>query len=129
MRDQLKNEFLLLLNAKVSSEDLRVLSTQLDLILSNYEIAPRNTELIPYGSDIPKTVEIYIVSKKIWALFERRIYAEDDNHYCNAHIFIDRDICKRIHTGKVGETVYDINTPMASRVIPVYDIRLYVRYI
>lgn len=42
MRDQLKNEFLLLLNMKVPSEDLRVLST----------------ELIPYGSDIPKTVEI-----------------------------------------------------------------------
>lgn len=38
MRDQLKNEFLLLLNAKVPSEDLRVL----------------NTEPIPYGSDIPK---------------------------------------------------------------------------
>ena len=52
MRDQLKNEFLLLLNAKVSSEDLRVLST----------------ELIPYGSDIPKTVEIahrYHLQKKL----------------------------------------------------------------
>lgn len=58
MRDQLKNEFLLLLNMKLSSDDLRVLSTQLDLILANYEISPRNTELIPYGSDIPKTVEV-----------------------------------------------------------------------
>lgn len=38
MRVQLKNEFLLLLNTKVPSEDLRVL----------------NTEPIPYGSDIPK---------------------------------------------------------------------------
>ena len=54
MRDQLKNEFLLLLNTKLSSDYLRVLSTQLDLILANYEISPRNTELIPYGSDIPK---------------------------------------------------------------------------
>lgn len=74
MRDQLKNEFLLLLNTKVPSEDLRVLSTQLDLILANYEISPRNTELIPYGSDIPKTVEIYIVSKKIEGLSEKSLY-------------------------------------------------------
>lgn len=74
MRDQLKNEFLLLLNMKLSSDDLQVLSTQLDLILANYEISPRNTELIPYGSDIPKTVEIYIVSKKIEGLSEKSLY-------------------------------------------------------
>lgn len=74
MRDQLKNEFLLLMNTKVSSEDLKILNTKLDLILSNYEIAPRNTELIPYGSDIPKTVEIYIVSKKIEGLSEKSLY-------------------------------------------------------
>ena len=63
-----------MLNTKVSSEDLKVLNTKLDLILSNYEIAPRNTELIPYGSDIPKTVEIYIVSKKIEGLSEKSLY-------------------------------------------------------
>lgn len=74
MRDQLKNEFLLLLSTKLSSEDLRILSTALDLILSNYEVEPRNTELIPYGSDIPKTVEIYIVSKKIEGLSDKSLY-------------------------------------------------------
>ena len=74
MRDQLKNEFLLLLSTKLSSEDLRNLSTALDLILSNYEISKRNTELIPYGSDIPKTVEIYIVSKKIEGLSDKSLY-------------------------------------------------------
>lgn len=74
MRDQLKNEFLLLLSTKLSSEDLRNLSTALDIILSNYEIEPRKTELIPYGSDIPKTVEIYIVSKKIEGLSDKSLY-------------------------------------------------------
>ena len=74
MRDQLKNEFLLLLSTKLSSEDLRNLSTALDLILSHYEFSKRNTELIPYGSDIPKTVEIYIVSKKIEGLSDKSLY-------------------------------------------------------
>lgn len=74
MRDQLKNEFLLLLSTKFSSEDLRILSTALDLILSNYEIEPRKTELILYGSDISKTVEIYIVSKKIEGLSDKSLY-------------------------------------------------------
>lgn len=74
MRDKLKNEILLLLSLQLQTEELKEIDLQLDMILSNYEIESRKTELIPYGSDIPKTVGIYIVSKKIAGLSDKSLY-------------------------------------------------------
>lgn len=59
----------------------------------------------------------------------KEIYAGNDNNYYSDCIFLDWDIRKWAHTGRVGESVYVINTPMASRAISVYIIRSYGRRI
>ena len=66
-------------------------------------------------------------SRTDW-IIRKEIYAESNNYYSD-RIFLDWDIRKWAHTGRVGETIYDINTPMASRAISVYIIRSYGRRI
>lgn len=74
MREKLKNDLLLLLDKYVDADALRKMSPQIETILSNYEIEGRKTEVIPYGSDIPETVQIYIVAKKISGMSDKSIY-------------------------------------------------------
>lgn len=74
MREKLKNDLLMLLDKNVNVCILRQLEPQIELLLSNYEISKRETSIIPYGSDVPETVKIYIVSKKIAGLSEKTLY-------------------------------------------------------
>ena len=74
MREKLKNDLLLLLNTYVDTEVLRGIDQRLDIILSDYEIESRKTEVITYEYQIPNTVEIYIVSKKIAGLSDKTLY-------------------------------------------------------
>lgn len=74
MKEKLKNELLKLLDKSISIDMIRRIEPMIDIILSNYEIEERKTEVIPYGSDIPETVEIYIVSKKISGLSNKSLY-------------------------------------------------------
>ena len=74
MRERLKNDLLTMLDQHVTVDTLRKLEPCIETILSNYEVEERKTEIIPYGSDIPETVQIYIVSKKILGLSEKSLY-------------------------------------------------------
>lgn len=74
MREKLKNDLILLLDKYVDVDTLRKMSPQIETILSNYEIESRKTEIIPYGSDIPETVQIYIVAKKISGMSDKSLY-------------------------------------------------------
>lgn len=74
MREKLKNDLLLMLDKNADVDILRKLEPKIDIILSNYEVKKRKTEIIPYGSDIPETVENYIVSKKISGLSDKTLY-------------------------------------------------------
>ena len=74
MREKLKNDLLVLLDKYSDTDTLRQIEPQIEIILSDYEIEERKTEIIPYGSDIPETVEIYIVTKKIAGLSEKTLY-------------------------------------------------------
>lgn len=74
MREKLKNDLLVMLDKNVDADMLRKLETQIEIILSDYEVEERKTEIIPYGSDIPETVETYIVSKKISGLSDKTLY-------------------------------------------------------
>lgn len=73
MREKLKNDILMILDKNVDVETLRKIEPQLEIILSNYEVEKRKTEIIPYGSDIPETVQNYIVSKKIAGLSDKTL--------------------------------------------------------
>lgn len=72
MREKLENELLKLLDKNVDID--RALKPEIETILSNYEIESRKTDIIVYGSDIPETVEIYVVSKKIEGLSDKTLY-------------------------------------------------------
>ena len=74
MREKLKNDLLLLLNTYVDTEVLRGIDQRLDIILSDYEIESRKTDVVAYEFQIPSTVEIYIVSKKIAGLSDKTLY-------------------------------------------------------
>ena len=74
MREKLKNDLLLLLNTYVDTEVLRGIDQRLDIMLSDYEIESRKTEVAVYEYQIPNTVEIYIVSKKIAGLSDKTLY-------------------------------------------------------
>lgn len=74
MRDRLKNDLLLLLNGYLQTNELKEIDLKLDMILSDYEIEGRKTDLIPYGSDVPETVKIYVVTKKIAGLSDKTLY-------------------------------------------------------
>lgn len=74
MREQLKNDILMMLDNYVSMHDLREIEIKLETILSNYEIEKRKTDIVPYTPKLPETVEIFIVSKKIAGLSEKTLY-------------------------------------------------------
>ena len=74
MREKLRNELLVELDKYLDANTLRTIEINIDVILSNYEIENRKTEIIEYGSDIPKTVKTYIVTKKISGLSEKSLY-------------------------------------------------------
>ena len=73
MREKLKNDLLMLMAKNVDVDTLRKLDSQIEIILSNYEVEQRKTEIITYGSDIPETVQTYIVSKKISGLSDKTL--------------------------------------------------------
>lgn len=74
MREKLKNNLLLLLNTYVDTKDLKIIDQELNVMLSDYEIAPRKTDLVAYEYKVPDTIEIYIVSKKIAGLSDKTLY-------------------------------------------------------
>lgn len=74
MREKLKNELLILLDKHLDANGLRDIEPKIEIILSNYEVEKRKTEIIAYGSDIPETVQIYIVSKKVAGLSDKTLY-------------------------------------------------------
>ena len=74
MREKLKNDLLLLLDTYVDTNALRGIDQKLNIILSDYEIESRKTEVAVYEYQIPNTVDIYIVSKKISGLSDKTLY-------------------------------------------------------
>lgn len=74
MRDKLKNDLLLIINSYVDSETLKMLDQKIDIILSNYDVCLHKNEVVPYTFEIPETVKMYIVTKKISGLSEKSLY-------------------------------------------------------
>lgn len=74
MREKLKNDLLKLLDKNVDIDTLRDLKPKIEIILSDYEVESRKTDIIVFGSDVPETVEIYAVTKKIEGLSDKTLY-------------------------------------------------------
>ena len=74
MRERLKNDLLLLMDRYMDTSSLQKVVKELEIVLSNYEIEQRKTEIIQYGMSIPESVQNYIVSKKIAGLSKNTLY-------------------------------------------------------
>ena len=74
MRDKLKNDLLLSINSYVDSETLKMLDQKIDIILSNYDVCLHKNEVVPYTFEVPETVKIYLVTKKISGLSMKSLY-------------------------------------------------------
>ena len=61
MKEKLKNDLLLLLNTYVDTEVLRGIDQRLDIILSDYEIESRKTEVITYEYQIRISVNDVLI--------------------------------------------------------------------
>lgn len=74
MKEQLRNELLLAINSCVSTEVLKDISIKIDSVLRDYDVQIACKEIVPYNYEIPETVQIYIVSKKIDGKSEKSLY-------------------------------------------------------
>ena len=61
MREKLKNDLLLALNNYVDSEALRGIDQRLNIMLSDYEIEKRKTEVITYEYQIRISVNDVLI--------------------------------------------------------------------
>lgn len=77
MREQLRNELLVMMNEYADGDTLKIIGMKLDVILSDYEIENRKTDVVEYEYHVPESVQIYIVSKKIAGLSDKTLYLYD----------------------------------------------------
>lgn len=74
MYEKFKDQFLAALSNHFKTEELQIIGTCLDMAAADYTISKKETSIVPYSQIIPKTVEIYIVSKKISGLSDKTLY-------------------------------------------------------
>lgn len=71
MYEQFKHLIMAELSKDFDVDQLRKISECLDLAAKNFDVVKKETQIVPYGQEIPKAVEIYIASKKIEGLSEK----------------------------------------------------------
>lgn len=67
MYEQFKHLIMAELSKDFSVDQLRKISECLDLAAKNFDVVKKETQIVPYGQEIPKAVEIYIASKRLKA--------------------------------------------------------------
>ena len=65
MRERFVNEFMTKLEGRISDDDLRIVYQQLIIFVGEYEISPRNTEVVLYEGYLPECYKIFFVTRKI----------------------------------------------------------------
>ena len=105
MREKLKNDLLLLLDTYINASALSEIDQKLNVMLSDYEIESRKTELVIYEYQIPNTVEIYIVSKKISGLSDKSLLPMPRTPVTLVvgWIYIQSEIKREVYIRKWGE--------------------------
>lgn len=59
------NDFMVRLDGKVADKDLKLIQSELNIMLSNYEIKERETSLVPLEGYLPPCYQMFMVTKKI----------------------------------------------------------------
>lgn len=65
MREQLKNDVLMMLDNYVGVHNLREIEIKIEMILSNYEIEKRKTDIVPYTPKLPKQSRYLSYQRKL----------------------------------------------------------------
>lgn len=72
MREQFAKTFMTKLIGKIPDDALKVVYQKLIIFVGDYEISPRNTELVPYEGYLPECYEILLCDSQNRG-FERQI--------------------------------------------------------
>ena len=73
MREQFAKTFMTKLVGEIPDDALKVVYQKLIIFVGDYEIAPRNTEIVPYEGYLPECYEIYFATRKIEGLSVRSL--------------------------------------------------------
>lgn len=100
------NEFVTRLSDKVTPADLKIVSTQLEIFFSDYDIVKRETSLMPYNDDILKEVREYLVTRKIEGLSDKTLslYRQSLTRF----LYNVNKSCYDITTNDVKKYLYDL---------------------
>ena len=64
MREQFVKEFVTKLVNQIPDDALKIVYQKLTIFVSDYEIEPRKTEIVPYEGYLPECYEIYFCDTK-----------------------------------------------------------------
>lgn len=73
MRERFVKTFMTKLIGEISDDALKIVYQKLMVFVSDYEIAPRNTEIVPYEGYLPECYEIFFATRKIEGLSIRTL--------------------------------------------------------
>lgn len=75
MYEKMKNELIMQLNmSDISSDDIRKVLQCLDIVIYNYDVKQKETQIVPYNNELPYLAKQFLVVKAIKGLSEKTLY-------------------------------------------------------
>ena len=76
MYEQMKNDFMMSLknNTDFTNDDIKVIISNLDFSMYNYDLIKKETEISPYGHELPYLAQTFIVSKSVEGYAKGTLY-------------------------------------------------------
>ena len=83
MKNDVINLIILKLNDKIESREIELVKNTLITCLEDYDLVPKKNEVVPYGYEDEKLIQLFLVSKKIDGLSDRsiKVYRQELNIY------------------------------------------------
>lgn len=92
MKNDVINLIILKLNDKIESREIELVKNTLITCLEDYDLVPKKNEVVPYGYEDEKLIQLFLVSKKIDGLSDRsiKVYRQELNSHL--HLYIRKKI-------------------------------------
>ena len=92
MKNDVINLIILKLNDKIESREIELVKNTLITCLEDYDLVPKKNEVVPYGYEDEKLIQLFLVSKKIDGLSDRsiKVYRQELNSHL--HLYIQKKI-------------------------------------
>ncbi|MCQ4952139.1 tyrosine-type recombinase/integrase [Holdemania filiformis] len=92
MKNDVINLIILKLNDKIESREIELVKNTLITCLEDYDLVPKKNEVVPYGYEDEKLIQLFLVSKKIDGLSDRSIKAYRQELNSHLHLYIKKKI-------------------------------------